>query len=161
RGSKWCGWHPGQCSQPSPDPVRRTVAPVATIRTSIAALATASRRNAESDSARPRRRESGCAPTSIAGTVSAARERSAERDARAVLDGADPGEEEPGARELGLERRPLLAGQRDEQPAGGLRVEGELDELLGDVPDLERRVRAVRARARRRDARARGVERAV
>ena len=26
-GSKWCGAQPGQCSQPSPDPVSRTVAP--------------------------------------------------------------------------------------------------------------------------------------
>ncbi len=38
------GWQPGQCSQPRPEPVSRTVAPVATIRTSIATAATASRR---------------------------------------------------------------------------------------------------------------------
>ena len=37
------------------------------------------------------------------------------------------------ARELGLERRPLVAGQRDEQAAGRLRVVGELDELRRDI----------------------------
>ena len=37
------GWQPGQCSQPSPDAVSRTVAPVATITTSIAAAPIASR----------------------------------------------------------------------------------------------------------------------
>ena len=37
-------WHPGQCRQPSPEPVSLTVVPEATITISITALASASRR---------------------------------------------------------------------------------------------------------------------
>jgi len=64
-GSKWCGAQPGQCSQPSPDPVSRTVAPVATIRISITAFANARRWNDSGESAKPRRRANGCALASI------------------------------------------------------------------------------------------------
>ena len=63
-GSKWCGWQPGQCSQPRPEPVRRTVAPVATISTSITAFAQARRRNELSESDARRTCASGWAPAS-------------------------------------------------------------------------------------------------
>src|SRR5262249_22209454 len=52
-------WHPGQCSQPSPDPVILTVAPEATITTSITALARDSRLNVRVETANRRTRGSG------------------------------------------------------------------------------------------------------
>ena len=131
-GSKWCGWQPGQCSQPRPEPVRRTVAPVATIRTSIPALTQASRRKASSESAVPRTRGSGCAPVSTRSTLVSARATPAPS-----VDRADARQEQACPRELGLERGALVARQRDEQPAGGLRVVRELDELGRDVADLD------------------------
>src|SRR5262245_36975702 len=57
-GSGSPGWHPGQCRQPSPEAVSRTVAPVATITTSIAAFATESPRNTRAGTASPRTRGS-------------------------------------------------------------------------------------------------------
>jgi hypothetical protein len=50
------GWQPGQCSQPRPDPVILTVAPEATITTSITALARESRRNVRVETANRRTR---------------------------------------------------------------------------------------------------------
>src|SRR5947208_16683716 len=54
-------------------------------------------------------------------------------DAASFLDVADPADEEPPRRELGLERRPLRGRERDEQPAGRLRVVGERHEHVRDA----------------------------
>src|SRR4029077_5273937 len=59
-------WQPGQCSQPSPDPETLTVAPEATITTSIPALARGGRLNVLLETANRRTRGSG---TSIDPTV--------------------------------------------------------------------------------------------
>ena len=59
-GSKWCCSQPGQCSQPRPEPVRRTVAPVATITTSIARWPRPGAGTRERER-RSRARDSGCA----------------------------------------------------------------------------------------------------
>ena len=57
-GKNTFGWQPGQCSQPRPDPVSRTVAPVATTTRSIPVAASASRRKRSGESSRERRRGS-------------------------------------------------------------------------------------------------------
>src|SRR4051812_47710972 len=74
-------------------------------------------------------------------------------DAASLLDVADPADEEPPRRELGLERRPLLGGKRDEQPAGRLRVVAERGEDVGDAvePDVRGREVAVARIAARAD----------
>src|SRR5213592_4456207 len=103
-GSKWCWAHPGQCSQPRPEPVRRTVAPVATIRTSITAFSSVSLRSACEENATPRRRASGCALASIARTVALGK-----CGPRPFGHAPDPRQEQARRGELRLERHALLA----------------------------------------------------
>src|SRR5205085_10422089 len=80
-----------------------------------------------------------------------------------LLDVADPADEEPPRRELGLERRPLLGRERDAQAAVRLRVVTERREHVGDTvePDVRGREVAVPRVAARADALARHVERTV
>ena len=128
-GSKWCGWQPGQCSQPRPEPVRRTVAPVATISTSITAFAQASRRNALERERRTRTRASGCAPASTRSTVARRASRASPRRSTVPT----RARKSPARANSASSAGPLSRGQRDEQPAGRLRVVGELDELGRDA----------------------------
>src|SRR5581483_2427334 len=56
---------------------------------------------------------------------------------------ADPREEETPRPELGLQRERLVGRKRDEEPARGLRVVAEREELLGRAVRLDRRELAV------------------
>jgi hypothetical protein len=119
---------PGQDSQPRPEEVRRTVAPLTTIAYSATALAIATVRNRAGVTAKPRRRarieaasrapECSAAPSLDAG------------DARTGLDGADAREEEVAGRELGREREAPLRRDRDQQATGRLGVVGQRDERV-------------------------------
>ncbi len=68
------GWQPGQCWQPSPEPVRRTVAPEPTITSSASVAAKAMRRNPAGEIANDRGRDrargadSSCMTGSLEGT---------------------------------------------------------------------------------------------
>src|SRR5262245_11530417 len=102
----------------------------------MAAFTTVRMRSARAESANPRRRARGVALASTARTVALCKLGSG-----ALRHLADSRQEEPGGRELRLERRSFLPRERDEEPAGRLRVVRELDELGRDAVGLGHGVR--------------------
>src|SRR6266540_5661562 len=84
-------------------------------------------------------------------------------DARPFLDAADAPDEQLARRELGLERRATVGGQRDQESTSSLRVVAERLERLRELvcPDVASREIPVARIAARADALPRKVERTV
>src|SRR5712692_10750465 len=91
-----------------------------------------------------RARAAGTAPASARESdVSQVPARSRDSDSCALFDRSDALDEQITPAELGLERQRLVRGQRDQQPAGGLRVVAEREQLLRYALGVDRRELAV------------------